>query len=188
RPASTRSRRRSWISSTTASGRHSISSASSTRCSAAGPGCQRNLEEVAHERGASRLTVALFLQYVLAAIVTTAEGTINLLYAPYLDTYGYALPSIGSLSALFAIFRLASLGFPPALAALAVLRLPPIAAPEHEVARGAGLRGLLAAHLKVDARVWLATVVVLYINVISDAIDSFFALFGLAVGLPLAAS
>jgi len=229
--------------------------------------------------------------------VTTAEGTINLLYAPYLDAYGYALPSIGSLSALFAIFRLASripsgaayrpararrqlalwlivftvatsgfafaggllplvlvltvvhgyafgalgtinlaatidltggkragvtmgwytaslstgyavgaflggaladrfgigaalavLGFPPALAALAVLRLPPIAAPEHEVARGAGLRGLLAAHRRVDSRVWLATVVVLYINVISDAIDSFFALFGLAVGLPLAAS
>jgi len=42
------------------------------------------------------------------AAVTTAEGTLGLLYAPYLDRYGYAVPAIGTLSALLAIFRLVS--------------------------------------------------------------------------------
>jgi len=221
----------------------------------------------------------------------------NLLYAPYLDAYGYALPTIGSLSALFAVFRLLSrvpsgaayrpatarrqltfwlivftistsgfavaggslplvialtlvhgyafgalgtinlavtidltggrragatmgwytaaistgyavgafvggamadrfsiatalavLGALPALATILVLRLPDIDAPRHEVPRGAGLRGLLVAHARVDPRVWLAFVIVLYINVVSDAIDTFFPLYALAIGLPLAAS
>ena len=243
------------------------------------------------------MTSGVLLQYVIAAVITTAEGGINLLYSPYLDSYGYALPSIGTLSALFAIFRLVSrvpsgamyrpasarrqllgwlvvftiatsgfaliggslplvvlltvvhgyafgalgtinlaatidltggrragatmgwytaaistgyaigafaggaladgvsvaaslaiLGALPALSVVLVLRLPPIDAPEHAVERGAGLRGLIAAHARVDPRVWLAFVIVLYINVISDAIDSFFALYGLAIGIPLAAS
>jgi len=56
------------------------------------------------------------------------------------------------------------------------------------VPRAPGLRGLLLAHARVDSRVWVAFVIVLYINVISDAIDSFFALYALAIGLPLAAS
>ena len=221
----------------------------------------------------------------------------NLLYAPYLDSYGYALPTIGSLSALFAVFRLLSrvpsgaaykpatarrqltfwlivftistsgfavaggslplvialtlvhgyafgalgtinlavtidltggrragatmgwytaaistgyavgafvggemadrfsiaaalavLGALPALATILVLRLPDIDAPPHEVPRGAGLRGLLVAHARVDPRVWLAFVIVLYINIVSDAIDTFFPLYALAIGLPLAAS
>ncbi len=83
---------------------------------------------------------------------------------------------------------LAVLGALPAISAVLVLMLPPIDAPPHAVARGAGLRGLLAAHARVDSRVWLAFVIVLYINVISDAIDSFFALYALGIGLPLAAS
>jgi MFS family permease len=229
--------------------------------------------------------------------VTTAEGTANLLYAPYLASYGYALPSIGTLSALFAIFRLVSrvpsgaayrpararrqlllwlivftastsgfalaggslplvvaltvvhgyafgalgtinlaatidltggrragatmgwytaaistgyaigaflggaladaisiaaafaiLGALPAISGVLVLRLPTIDAPPHEIPRGAGLRGLLVAHARVDPRVWLAFVVVLYINIVSDAIDTFFPLYALAIGLPLAAS
>ena len=80
------------------------------------------------------------------------------------------------------------LGALPALSALAALRLPAIDAPPHALPRGAGLRGLLAAHANVDPRVWIAFVIVLYINVISDAIDSFFALYALAIALPLAAS
>jgi DHA1 family multidrug resistance protein-like MFS transporter len=239
----------------------------------------------------------VLLQYVIAAVITTAEGSVNLLYAPYLDHYGYALPSIGTLSALFAIFRLVSrvptgaayrpasakrqlafwlvvftlstsgfafipgslplvvlitvvhgyafgalgtinlaltidltggqragatmgwytaaistgyaigafaggaladtvgvgasmgiLGVLPAVFALFALRLPAIDAPPHALPRGAGIRGLLVAHANVDPRVWIAFVIVLYINVISDAIDSFFALYALAVALPLAAS
>jgi len=104
---------------------------------------------------------------------------------------GYAIGAFlgGALADNFGIpFALAVLGALPALSAPFVLRLPAIEAPPHEIPREAGLRGLLSAHLKVDPRVWLAFVIVLYINVISDAIDSFFALFALAVGLPLAAS
>ena len=41
-------------------------------------------------------------------MITTAEGTVNLLYAPYLDGYGYPLATIGTLAALFAILRLLS--------------------------------------------------------------------------------
>jgi len=80
------------------------------------------------------------------------------------------------------------LGGLPLLAGVLALRLPAIEAPPHEVTRAPGLRGLLAAHANVDPRVWIAFVIVLYINVISDAIDSFFALYALAIGLPLAAS
>ncbi len=230
--------------------------------------------------------------------VTTAEGTLGLLYAPYLDRYGYALPSIGTLSALLAAFRLvsrvpsgalyrasrargqlvlwlvvftlttsgfafaggalvpvalltivhgyalgalgtlnlavvidltegrsagatmgaytaalsggsalgafaggaladaagipvalAAIGALPALAALGVIVvLPSFDGGGPAVQRGAGWRGLLAAHRAVDPRVWLAFVIVLYINLLSDSVDTFYPLFGLSIGLPLAAT
>jgi predicted MFS family arabinose efflux permease len=104
---------------------------------------------------------------------------------------GYAIGAFlgGALADAFSIAAsLAVLGALPALSAVLVLRLPAIDAPPHEVQRAPGLRGLLVAHTRVDARVWVAFVIVLYINVISDAIDSFFALYALAIGLPLAAS
>ena len=104
---------------------------------------------------------------------------------------GYAIGAFagGALAdALSSTASLAILGALPAASVLLVLRLPPLDAPPHEVARAPGLRGLLVAHARVDARVWLAFVIVLYLNVISDAIDSFFALYALAIGLPLAAS
>jgi len=104
---------------------------------------------------------------------------------------GYAIGAFlgGALAdRLSVVASLAILGALPALSCLLVLRLPPIDAPPHEVPRGAGLRGLLVAHARVDPRVWLAFVIVLYINVISDAIDTFFPLYALAIGLPLAAS
>jgi MFS family permease len=104
---------------------------------------------------------------------------------------GYAIGAFlgGALADAFSIaLSLAILGALPALSCLLVLRLPAIDAPPHEQRRGAGLRGLLVAHARVDPRVWLAFVIVLYINVISDAIDTFFPLYALAIGLPLAAS
>ena len=104
---------------------------------------------------------------------------------------GYAIGAFagGALADAFGVAAsMGILGALPALAALLALRLPAIDAPPHAVPRGAGLRGLLAAHANVDPRVWIAFAIVLYINVISDAIDSFFALYALAIALPLAAS
>lgn len=104
---------------------------------------------------------------------------------------GYAIGAFlggAAADALGIPFALATLGALPALAAVVVFRQPPIEGPPHEITREPGLRGLLAAHARVDIRVWLAFVVVLYINIVSDAIDSFFALYALSVGLPLAAS
>lgn len=233
----------------------------------------------------------------MVAAVTTAEGTLGLLYAPYLDGYGYAVPAIGSLSALLAIFRLVSrvpsgaayhpgkakrqlvfwlavftastsgfalaggglalvvaltivhgyafgalgtynlavtidltggrragavmgwytaalstgyavgafvggaladrlgaelalalIGALPLVAAVLVLPMPAVAAAPNAQQREPGLRGLIAAHWRVDPRVWLAFLIALYINVLSDAVDTFFPLFGLAIGIPLAAT
>ena len=106
-------------------------------------------------------------------------------------SFGYAIGAFlgGALADAFSVAAsLAVLGALPALSAALVLRLPPLDAPPHEVPRAPGLRGLLVAHAHVDSRVWVAFVIVLYINVVSDAIDSFFALYALAIGLPLAAS
>ncbi|HEV8534359.1 MAG TPA: MFS transporter [Candidatus Limnocylindria bacterium] len=234
---------------------------------------------------------------MLATAVTTAEGTLGLLYAPYLDRHGYAVPAIGSLSALFAIFRLISrvpsgaayqperakrqlvfwllvfaastsgfafaagsfplvagltilhgyafgalgtynlavtidltggqragavmgwytaalstgyaigafaggaladrIGLEPTLAVIGALPVtatarvlfrPGMVTSPHAERRAPGLRGLFAAHRGVDPRVWLAFLIGLYINLVSDALDTFFPLFGLSVGIPLATS
>ena len=239
----------------------------------------------------------VILQYINAVAVTSAEGTINFLYSPYLAHYGYTLPTIGSLSALFAILRLASripsgaaynattarrqlalwlvvftlstsgfvfaggnifavialtvvhgyafgalgtinlaividltsgqrvapvmgwytafistgyaigafaggwladtfgipvsifvMGLVPVAAIFTATALPPFSAHPQAVARGKGLRGLFDAHVKLDARVWLAFVIALYINLLADSVDTFYPLFGLAIGIPLAAS
>ena len=229
--------------------------------------------------------------------MTTAEGTLGLLYAPYLDRYGYAVPAIGSLSALLAIFRLVSripsgaayhpdhakrqlllwlvvftavtsgfalaggnlvvvaaltiahgyafgalgtynlavtidltagqragatmgwytaalstgyaigafvggaladrmgveptlavIGVLPAISGVLLLSMPAIAAPPNAERRAPGLRGLWAAHRGLDPRVWLAFLIAFYLNVLSDSVDTFFPLFGLSVGIPLATS
>nr|MBA3746787.1 MFS transporter [Solirubrobacterales bacterium] len=243
------------------------------------------------------LSVPVLIQYVIAAACTTAEGTLLLVYAPYLDGYGYALPTIGTLSALVNVFRLLSrvpvgaayrpararrqlvlwllvfaaatsgfafaggllplvvlltvvhgfafgalgtinlavvidltegrragatmglytaalstgyalgafaggalsdvfgipvalalIGLLPALLAPLVLARPALSAQPHVLEHGPGLGGLWRAHRDLDVRVWLAFVIVLYINLVSDAVDTFFALYGLAIGLPLAAT
>ncbi len=71
---------------------------------------------------------------------------------------------------------------------LAVWFTPPI--PESEraaVAPGIALwRRGLAAFLGIDGRVWLAFAIVLFLNVLSDSTDTFFPLYGSAIGLPVA--
>ena len=80
------------------------------------------------------------------------------------------------------------LGLTPLAAMLAVWFTPPI--PESEraaVAPGLALwRRGLAAFLGIDGRVWLAFAIVLFLNVLSDSTDTFFPLYGTAIGLPVA--
>lgn len=72
-------------------------------------------------------------------------------------------------------------------AGLALVRLlPAFQGPPYPEVRAPGLRGFLATTARLDPRVWLAFVVVLYINLISGAVSTFFALFGITVGLTLA--
>jgi MFS family permease len=84
---------------------------------------------------------------------------------------------------------LAIIGALPAVSALLVaFSLPAIVTPPNAERRAAGLRGLIAAHRGVDPRVWLAFLIALYLNVLSDSVDTFFPLFGLSIGIPLALS
>lgn len=102
---------------------------------------------------------------------------------------GYALGSIigGSLADTIGIpATLGLIGLLPMAGAAAVLALPAIEGAPFPVDRGRGLRGLLGAAGKLDRRVWLAFVVVLYLNVLSDSTDTFFPVFAPAIGIPLA--
>lgn len=75
----------------------------------------------------------------------------------------------------------------PILAALAILTLPAVEGAPLPFARGRGLRGLLAAGTSLDRRIWLAFVIVLYLNLLSDSVDTFFPVFGPTIGISLAA-
>lgn len=102
---------------------------------------------------------------------------------------GYALGSVigGSLAETIGIpATLGLIGMLPVMAAVAVLALPAIDGAPFPVDRGRGLRGLFGAAGKLDRRVWLAFVIVLYINVLSDSTDTFFPVFAPTVGISLA--
>jgi predicted MFS family arabinose efflux permease len=102
---------------------------------------------------------------------------------------GYALGSLigGSLAESIGIpATLAVVGALPVIAALAVFGLPDVAGAPQTFDRGRGLRGLFAAGAKLDSRVWLAVVIVLYLNVLQDSLDTFFPVFGPTVGISLA--
>lgn len=102
---------------------------------------------------------------------------------------GYSLGALagGTLADALGIpAAVAIVGALPALAgALSLTQPAPVASP-HAVAREAGLRGLWRAHRDLDPRVWLAFVIVVYINLIWDATDTFFPLYALGIGIPLA--
>ena len=94
---------------------------------------------------------------------------------------GGALADTVGIPKTFAIIALL-----PLAAALATLTLPPIEAAPLAFDRGSGLRGLLTAGARLDARVWLAFAIVLYLNVLMDGVDTFFPLFAAEVGISLA--
>jgi predicted MFS family arabinose efflux permease len=102
---------------------------------------------------------------------------------------GYALGSLigGSLAETIGMAQtLVGIAALPLLAAAAVFALPRVEAAPQAFDRGAGLRGLLAAGARLDSRVWLAVVIVLYLNVQRDALDTFFPIFGPTVGISFA--
>jgi len=76
---------------------------------------------------------------------------------------------------LLPLVAMAAVAFTPALADVA--RAP--AGPGRWWRRG------LSAFTAIDARVWLAFTVVLFLNVLSDSTDTFFPLYGTAIGLPV---
>lgn len=102
---------------------------------------------------------------------------------------GYALGSLigGTLAETIGMpATLGLIGFLPFVAALAVMRLPPVEGAPQAFQRGSGLRGLVASGARLDSRVWLAVVIVLYLNLVQDSQDTFFPVYAPAVGISLA--
>ena len=102
---------------------------------------------------------------------------------------GYALGSVigGSLAGTVGIpATLGLIGLLPLAGAVTILALPDIEGAPLPADRGRGLRGLFSAAGKLDRRVWLAFVIVIYINVLSDSTDTFFPVFAPAIGISLA--
>lgn len=231
----------------------------------------------------------------IACGITTAKGMAEIVYSPYLASYGYTLPLIGFLGSLFAVLQLASrvpvgiayrahrakrqygialvafglslsgfalangaplavialsvvngfafgslgtlglamaievsggrqagrsmaaytmaistgyalgsflggwlavtIGMPntlgvagllPLVATFAVRLLPRLEAAPVAFDWGAGIRGLIGVAARLDSRVWLAFVIVLYLNILQDSIDTFFPVFAPTIGISLA--
>lgn len=79
---------------------------------------------------------------------------------------------------------LALAGLVPFVAAAAVFALPALVT-EQIIERGKGIRGLLAATRGLDSRVWLALVIVLFLNTLQDSLDTFFPVFAPTIGITL---
>ena len=107
-------------------------------------------------------TAAISLGYAVGSVVGGWLG----------ETIGLG-PSMGAIAVL------------PVIGALAVLALPRISG-ARPPDRGTGWRGLLRAGGRLDARVWLAVVTVVFINLIWDSLDTFFVIFAPTVGITLA--
>ncbi|HZP95396.1 MAG TPA: MFS transporter [Candidatus Limnocylindria bacterium] len=102
---------------------------------------------------------------------------------------GYALGSLigGTFAERIGMpATLGLVGVMPFIAAVAVMALPPLEGGAHVFDRGSGLRGLLASGARLDSRVWLAVVIVLYLNLVQDSQDTFFPVFAPGVGISLA--
>ena len=102
---------------------------------------------------------------------------------------GYALGSLigGSLADVIGIpGTFGVIGLLPIFSALAILALPRLEGAPLEHDRGKGIAGLFQASRRLDSRVWLAVVIVIYINVLWDSLDTFFPVFAPSIGMSLA--
>ena len=109
-------------------------------------------------------TAAISLGYALGSIVGGWLG----------DAIGLG-PTMGVIAIL------------PIVAALLVMALPTVRGAPLEPDRTAGWRGLVRSATRLDGRVWLAVVTVVFINLIWDSLDTFFVIFAPTVGITLAA-
>jgi MFS family permease len=102
---------------------------------------------------------------------------------------GYALGSLVGGSLAVTVGLAATLGVAGLLALAAtvgVVALPSLDRAPVTFDRGDGLGGLVRAAAQVDSRVWLAFVIVLYLNILQDSIDTFFPVFAPTIGISLA--
>jgi len=105
------------------------------------------------------------------------------------NSTGYALGSLvgGTLADTIGIpATLGLMGVLPVVAAVVVLALPRVEPAPFVSDRGTGVRGLIAAGARLDSRVWLAFVIVLYLNVLMDSVDTFWPVYAPGVGISLA--
>ena len=102
---------------------------------------------------------------------------------------GYALGAFiaGAVADRFGVeAALLWLGLSPLLAMAAVVLTPALVdTVRADAAPGRWWRRGLSAFIAIDARVWLAFTIVLFLNVLSDSTDTFFPLYGTAIGLPV---
>jgi len=128
----------------------------------------------------------------LALVIDVTEGKragASMAWYTAANSTGYALGSLvgGTLADTIGIpGTLGIMGVLPLGAAVAVLALPPIVAAPFVSDRGSGIRGLLAAGSRLDSRVWLAFVIVLYLNVLMDSVDTFWPVYAPTIGISLA--
>lgn len=70
-------------------------------------------------------------------------------------------------------------------AATGLLASPPSGHAQAEAASFGGVGGLLTALRALPPQIWLAALLVLYINFMSDSVSSFFPIYAIALGIPL---
>lgn len=114
------------------------------------------------------------------AIMAWYTGALSIGYALGAFVGGALGDALGIPAALLIVSVL------PLLGVAMVLALPEFHGPPGAEARAPGVRALLVGVRALDPRVWLAFVIVVYVNLITDAVDAFFPLYGLAAGLALA--
>lgn len=129
----------------------------------------------------------------LALAIDVTEGRhagVSMAWYTAAISVGYALGSVlgGVLAETVGLAATMGVsGVLPIAAAILVLAMPAVRGAPLPPDRESGLRGLLRGAAKLDGRVWLAFMTVLYMNLVWDSLDVFFVIFAPTVGISLAA-
>jgi ACDE family multidrug resistance protein len=129
----------------------------------------------------------------LALAIDVTEGRragVSMAWYTAAISIGYALGSVigGALGESIGFSATMGLsGLLPIAASLVILFLPAVKGAPLPPDREPGLRGLLRGAARLDGRVWLAFMTVLFMNLVWDSLDVFFVIFAPTVGISLAA-